>query len=70
MSDGKPLAAAAGTPLTPNWIETQRVITLVEASRMLSISVDTIKRRHADKIVRLSPRRCGMRLGDVLNLSV
>jgi hypothetical protein len=57
-------------PLTPNWIELQRVVPLPEAARLSSISVDTIKRRHADKIVWLSPRRRGMRLGDALNLTI
>jgi hypothetical protein len=69
----KPAALAAArskAPLTPNWIELQRVIPLGEASRLSSLSIDTIKREHPEKVIRLSPRRCGMRLGDALNLSV
>jgi hypothetical protein len=33
---------------------------LSAVSKRTTLSVDTIKRRYADLIVRLSPRRCGM----------
>jgi hypothetical protein len=55
--------------LSPNWIELQRVVSLAEAARPSSMSIDTIRRRHADKIIKLSLRRSGMRLQDALNLS-
>jgi hypothetical protein len=54
----------------PDWVELQRVVDLKEASRLSGLSIDTIKRRHASKIIELSPRRRGMRLGDALSLSV
>jgi hypothetical protein len=54
----------------PDWVELQRVVDLKEASRLSGLSVDSIKRHHASKIIELSPRRRGMRLGDALSLSV
>lgn len=63
--------AADGQPLTPaDWIELRRVVSLQEAARLSGMSTDTIKRRHRNKIINLSPRRRGMRLGDALSLSI
>jgi hypothetical protein len=60
-----------GPPLNPpDWIELQRIVDLREASRLSGLSVDTIKRHHADKIIDLSPRRRGMRVGVALSLNV
>jgi hypothetical protein len=53
----------------PTWIELQRIISLSEAAQLSGISIDTIKRRHADKIIELSPRRRGMRMRNALMLS-
>jgi hypothetical protein len=47
-------------------IELRRKVPLSEASRLTNLSPDTIRRRYPDKIVRLSPRRVGMTLRDVL----
>ncbi len=59
-----------GPPLEPpSWVELSRIVSLRQAARLAGISVDTIKRRHADKIIELSPRRRGMRLRDALMLS-
>jgi hypothetical protein len=52
-----------------DWVELQRIVPLSEASRLSNLSIDTIKRRHADKILDLSPRRRGMRMRDALMLS-
>jgi hypothetical protein len=46
----------------------QRIVSLREAAELSSLSVDTLQRRHSDKILKLSIRRRGMRLGDVLRL--
>jgi hypothetical protein len=51
--------------LTPE-LEQARIITLDEAARLSSISVDSWKRNHRDKIIKLSPRRVGVKLADVL----
>lgn len=53
----------------PNWVELQRIVPLHEACRLSNLSRDTIRRQFADKIIKLSPRRYGMRLGDALLLS-
>jgi hypothetical protein len=59
-----------GRSTSSDWIELRRIVSLKEASRLSGLSIDTLKRRHAAKIIKLSPRRCGMRLEDALNLSV
>jgi hypothetical protein len=58
-----------GDPPLPEWAERRRIITLKEVARLTSLSVDTLYRRHADKIVHLSPRRCGMVLEVALTLT-
>jgi hypothetical protein len=50
----------------PTWLELERVLPLPEAARLTNLSDDTLRRRHADKIVQLSPRRIGMKVRDAL----
>lgn len=50
----------------PNDLRLQQIVPLKEAARLRGVSEDTLRRHHADKIVKLSPRRTGMRLGDAL----
>jgi hypothetical protein len=50
-------------------LELLRVVSLKEAAAVGGVSVDTLRRRRADKILQLSPRRKGMRLRDALALS-
>jgi hypothetical protein len=47
-------------------IELQRFVSLKEGARLQGTSVDTIKRRQPDKIVRISPRRLAIRVRDAL----
>jgi hypothetical protein len=54
-------------PLSP--VELERIVPLLEAERLSGLSRDTLYRRHADKIIRLSPRRSGMRLKHALMLT-
>jgi hypothetical protein len=49
-----------------NLVEMQRVVSLAEAARLRGVSIDTLKRTQRDKILKLSPRRRGMRLFDAL----
>jgi hypothetical protein len=49
--------------------ELNRILSLAQAAEVSSLSPDTIKRRHPDKLVHLSPRRLGVRLRDALMLS-
>jgi hypothetical protein len=46
-----------------------RIVTLREAAQLAGCSEDTLKRRHSAKIIRLSPRRLGMRIRDALFLA-
>ena len=50
-------------------VEFHRIITLSKAAELSSLSEDTIKRRYPEKLIKLSPRRIGMRIGDALMLS-
>jgi hypothetical protein len=43
-------------------IELLRVATMPEAERLSSLSDDSLRRYHADKLVDLGPRRTGMRV--------
>jgi hypothetical protein len=52
--------------LTP--VELNRIVTLDEASRLSSLSKDTLRDRFRDKLVHLSERRFGMRVGHALML--
>jgi hypothetical protein len=53
----------------PRRCELDQIISLQAAERASSLSVDSWKRHHRDKLVRLSPRRYGVRLRDALMLS-
>ena len=55
------------TELRPD-LELQRVVTLREAAEISGISLDTIRRRHPQIIIKLSPRRIGVRLRDALSI--
>jgi hypothetical protein len=50
-------------------VELLRIVEPDEAARLSTLSWDTIKRRHKEKIVRLSERRVGIRVGHALMLS-
>ena len=47
----------------------KRIVPLATAAELRGVSVDTLKRREPEKIIRLSPRRLGMRLADALLLT-
>jgi hypothetical protein len=53
----------------PDWLELERIVLLDEAERITSLSSDTLKRRYPSCIVKLSPRRVGMKLRHVLAIS-
>ena len=47
-------------------IELLRIVEMEEAERLSSLSADTLVREHADKILKLSSRRNGMRVAHAL----
>jgi hypothetical protein len=47
-------------------VERLRIVSLAEAARLAGISADGLRRHHSEKLIRLSPRRVGMRQGDAL----
>jgi hypothetical protein len=63
MHTDKP--ATADLPL----VERLRIVSLAEAARLAGLSEDSLRRHHPDKLIRLSPRRLGMRQGDALMLN-
>jgi hypothetical protein len=50
-------------------VELDRIITLSEATRISTISADSWRRHHRGMLVRLTPRRIGVRLRHALMLS-
>jgi hypothetical protein len=50
----------------PSEITLQQIVSLKEAARLQGSSVDTIRRTQSDKIIRISPRRLGIRVRDAL----
>lgn len=50
-------------------LELARIAPMPEAERLSGLSGYTLKRYHANKIVKLSPRRLGMRVRDALMLA-
>lgn len=53
----------------PVWLEREAVLPLVEVERITSLSADTLKRNYPELIVRLSPRRVGMKLKNALRIA-
>jgi hypothetical protein len=47
-------------------VERLRIVSLAEAARLAGVSEDSLRRHHSEKLIRLSPRRVGMRQGDAL----
>jgi hypothetical protein len=58
---------SAHTP-APTWLDLERILPLKEASNVSGLSQDSLKRHHADKNIRLGPRRLGMRVRHALML--
>ncbi len=50
-------------------LELERIIPLKDAIALTTLSRDTLKRNHRDKLIQISERRVGMRLRDALMLS-
>jgi hypothetical protein len=53
---------------SPEWSWLEGYGTLKESAELSSLSEDNLIRNHPDKIVRLSPRRLGMKRRDALSL--
>jgi hypothetical protein len=64
--EGGKAAMSSRTELSP--LELERIVTLKEASRLSSESIDSLRRRNPGKIIQLSPRRIGMRVRDALRI--
>ena len=50
-------------------LELLRIAPMDEAEQLSGLSQDTLRRDHSDKILKLSPRRCGMRVAHALMLN-
>jgi hypothetical protein len=62
------LIAASGHPRVelPLELQLERFLSLDQAAALSGVSPDTWRRRYPDKIKRLSPRRVGIKLRDVI----
>jgi hypothetical protein len=60
------LTPPPGTPPLEQW----RIMQLLEAAKLTGLSVDTLKRSRHGKVLQLTPRRLGMRVADVLQISL
>jgi hypothetical protein len=49
--------------------ELDQIVSLQQAEKPSSLSVDSLRRNHSDKIIKLGPRRDGMRVRDALMLN-
>jgi hypothetical protein len=52
-----------------DFLRLKRIASLAEVAQLTGLSVDTLKRNYRDRIIRLSPRRVGMRIEDALQLA-
>jgi hypothetical protein len=50
-------------------LELRRIAPMTEASHRTSLSVRTLKRRYPDKVRKISPRREGMQVADILEIA-
>jgi hypothetical protein len=48
--------------------ELRKILPLQQVSEITNLSRDTLKRRHGAFVLKLSPRRLGMRYSDVLKI--
>lgn len=53
----------------PTWLELQRVCQMGEVTERTTLSPDSVKRHYGDYVVRLSSKRCGMKLEHVLAIA-
>jgi hypothetical protein len=53
----------------PTSVQLMRIVSLRQAAELAGISARTMQRTHADKIIRVSPGRLGMRVRDALMIA-
>jgi hypothetical protein len=54
---------------SPTWLELESVVRMAVAEKITSLSADSLRRNHPSLIVKLSPRRDGMKLRDALAIA-
>jgi hypothetical protein len=53
----------------PTWIELESVLRMAVAERVTSLSADNLRRNYSHLIIKLSPRRDGIKLRDALAIA-
>lgn len=53
----------------PTEVQSMRIVSIRQAAELAGISTRTMQRVHADKIIRVSPGRLGMRVRDALMIA-
>src|SRR5262245_40716528 len=56
----------AGRP--PGWVELKSIKRMKTASEMTSLSPDAIRRKYPDLVVKLSPKRDGMSMENIISI--
>jgi hypothetical protein len=64
MSDERSFAGRS-----PSWVELESVKPMSVASEMTSLSPDAIRRNYWDLVVKLSPKRDGMKVKNILAIA-
>jgi len=54
---------------SPTWLEQESIIRMAVAEKVTSLSADNIRRNYRHLVVKLSPRRDGMKLRDALAIA-
>jgi hypothetical protein len=57
------------TDREPSWLELESVVKMPAASKITSLSPDTIRREYSDYVVQLSARRDGVKLRHCLEIA-
>jgi hypothetical protein len=53
----------------PSWLELESIRPIPEGERITGLSRDTLRRRYGDHIIKLSPRRSGIKLKTLLAIA-
>jgi hypothetical protein len=53
----------------PSWVELESVKRMKVASEMTSLSPDAIRRNYHDLVVKLSPKRDGVKMRDIIAIA-
>jgi hypothetical protein len=53
----------------PSWLELESIVKMPRVEKITSLSADNLRRNYSDYVVKLSPRRDGMKLKHALAIA-